>query len=95
MSTFSSSFGRRRFMQGAGAVATAVGSAGLLAACGNSGGSGSKVALKQWYHQYGEVGTEQAAFRYAKAYTAADVTVEWEAGDGDDGAAQFQSKALE
>lgn len=82
MSTFSSSFGRRRFMQGAGAVATAVGSAGLLAACGSStSGSGSKVALQQWYHQYGETGTEQAAFRYAKAYSPANVTVEWEAGD--------------
>lgn len=73
-------FGRRRFLQLAGA-ATA-GSA-FLAACGGSGSG--KLTLQQWYHQYGEAGTQQAAQRYAANYSKSqsqvDVKVSWQAGD--------------
>ncbi|GAA3123467.1 multiple sugar transport system substrate-binding protein [Kribbella aluminosa] len=62
--------------------------AALTAACGGNtgrpssgGGGGSKPSLSQWYHQYGEAGTQQAAQKYAKAYTDANVTVQWTPGD--------------
>jgi multiple sugar transport system substrate-binding protein len=78
----SRSFGRRSFLRASGTVATA----GFLAACGGNtgrGGStgGGKAAISQWYHQYGEAGTQQAALRYAKGYTKADVSVQWIPGD--------------
>jgi multiple sugar transport system substrate-binding protein len=38
--------------------------------------------LTQWYHQYGEAGTQQAVLRYAKTFTRANVKVNWIAGDG-------------
>src|SRR5215217_6841544 len=66
--------------------------AALTAACGgntgrpsSSGGGdgGAKVNLSQWYHQYGETGTQQAAQRYAKAYPDANVAVQWTPGDYD------------
>ena len=41
------------------------------------------VTLSQWYHQYGEAGTQQAVERYAAAYQAAKVTVQWVPGDYD------------
>ncbi len=41
------------------------------------------VTLSQWYHQYGEAGTQQAVERYAAAYPAAKVTVQWVPGDYD------------
>ncbi|MER6384572.1 sugar ABC transporter substrate-binding protein [Streptomyces sp. NPDC001250] len=73
---------RRRTLLAAGAGA----GAGLLAACGSntgrgSGSSGTKLA--QWYHQYGETGTEQAVERYAAAYKKASVTVQWRPGNYD------------
>ncbi|MFI5733657.1 ABC transporter substrate-binding protein [Kribbella sp. NPDC051587] len=63
--------------------------AALTAACGGNtgrpsgggGSGGSKVNLAQWYHQYGENGTKEAALKYAKAYTDANVAVEWTPGD--------------
>ncbi|MGW6275996.1 ABC transporter substrate-binding protein [Kribbella sp. NPDC055071] len=62
--------------------------AAFTAACGGNtgrpssgGGGGSKVNLSQWYHQYGEAGTQQAATKYAKAYTDANVAVQWTPGD--------------
>jgi multiple sugar transport system substrate-binding protein len=63
--------------------------AAFTAACGGNtgrpssggGGGGSKVNLSQWYHQYGEAGTQQAATKYAKAYTDANVSVQWTPGD--------------
>src|SRR5581483_1452110 len=74
---------RRRLLRLSGGVAAA----GALAACGsNTGrgsGSSSKVTLSQWYHQYGEAGTQQAAQRYAKAYPNANVTMQWVPGDYD------------
>ncbi|MGW5460826.1 ABC transporter substrate-binding protein [Streptomyces sp. NPDC003996] len=58
---------------------------GLLSACGgNTGrGSGSSAELSQWYHQYGEAGTEQAVERYAGAYRKARVRVQWRPGNYD------------
>lgn len=80
---------RREFLKGA---ALAVG-ATALAACStpgaNSGGNqpaaGDQVTLVQYYHQYGEEGTQQAAKKYADSYTTANpkvkVDMQWIAGD--------------
>ncbi|MEV6111492.1 sugar ABC transporter substrate-binding protein [Streptomyces sp. NPDC052109] len=60
--------------------------AGLLAGCGANtgrGGGSSGVELAQWYHQYGEAGTEQAVERYAAAYKKAHVRVQWRPGNYD------------
>ncbi|OIK02610.1 sugar ABC transporter substrate-binding protein [Streptomyces sp. MUSC 14] len=60
--------------------------AGALAACGSNtgrGGGSSGSELSQWYHQYGEPGTQQAVQRYAAAYRKAHVTVEWRPGNYD------------
>ena len=60
---------------------------GALAACGgdsgglDTGGGGGKPTLRQWYHLYGEAGTEQAVKRYAEAYEKATVDVQWTPGD--------------
>jgi multiple sugar transport system substrate-binding protein len=44
-----------------------------------------KTVITQWYHQYGEAGTQEAAQRYAQEYMAANpdvqVNVEWVPGD--------------
>src|SRR5215208_1018203 len=89
-------FDRRRFLRGLGLGAAALGGARLLAACGggssglsgdqgggaaSQGPSGTKPTLNQWYHQYGEVGTQQAVTRYAKEYPNAAVNVQWTPGD--------------
>ncbi|WP_329128568.1 sugar ABC transporter substrate-binding protein [Streptomyces caniferus] len=74
---------RRRLLAAGGGVALA---AGLTAACGSNtgrGGGGSGPGISQWYHQYGEPGTQQAVKRYAAAYTKADVSVQWRPGDYD------------
>jgi len=56
----------------------------LLAACGGASSSGT-TTLQQWYHQYGEAGTQQAALRYAanygKSQSAVNVKVTWVPGD--------------
>ncbi|GCF08104.1 ABC transporter substrate-binding protein [Dictyobacter arantiisoli] len=83
----SNSFTRRRFLQYSGGLAL---SGSLLAACAGTGAGGGGTAngnsnlpnLTQWYHQYGEKGTEQAVRSYAKNYTKANVTVKWVAGVG-------------
>ena len=79
-------FGRRSFL---GLAGGALG-AGVLAACGDNTGrsdgsstSGGSLRLSQWYHQYGEDGTQQAVEGYAKAYPGASVTVQWNPGDYD------------
>ena len=41
----------------------------------------SKPTINQWYHQYGEAGTQQAVERYAKEYPDATVKVQWTPGD--------------
>ncbi|MBD0838497.1 MULTISPECIES: ABC transporter substrate-binding protein [unclassified Streptomyces] len=62
-------------------AAAGMAAAGTLAACGGnngrSGGSGSGVNLTQYFHAYGEQGTEQAIKKYAAAYDKADVTTQW------------------
>lgn len=44
-----------------------------------------KVKITQWYHQYGEAGTQEAAGRYAAEYTTVNPNVEvemvWQPGD--------------
>jgi len=81
---------RRGFLSLTGGLAAAA----ALSACGsNTGRSGtqssgsatanSNVTISQWYHQYGEAGTQQAVQRYAKAYTKAKVAVQWTPGDYD------------
>ncbi|MET8562015.1 sugar ABC transporter substrate-binding protein [Streptomyces flaveolus] len=58
---------------------------GVLAACGsNTGrGGGSGPELAQWYHQYGEPGTERAVRRYAAGFAKARVSVQWRPGNYD------------
>ena len=66
MADSSSTFtlGRRSFLGLAGGVL----GAGALAACGDNTGrgdtsstsGGGSLRLSQWYHQYGEAGTQQA-----------------------------------
>jgi multiple sugar transport system substrate-binding protein len=76
-------FSRRSFLRAVGGTAVA-GAAGLgMAACGGNTGRASTAAgtLQQWYHQYGEKGTQQAALKFAKAYKDATVNVQWVPGD--------------
>jgi multiple sugar transport system substrate-binding protein len=72
-----SNWSRRSLFRAAAGMAAA----GTLAACGSnngrSGGSGSGVDLTQFFHAYGEQGTEQAIKKYAKAYDKANVTTQW------------------
>ena len=86
---------RRQFLASLGVAATAIGAAPLLSACGGGssglsgdqggsgggGASGSKPTINQWYHQYGEAGTQQAVERYAKGYPNGTVKVQWTPGD--------------
>ncbi|MFE7893919.1 ABC transporter substrate-binding protein [Streptomyces sp. NPDC057412] len=60
-------------------AALGLAAAGGLAACGgNTGrGGGSGTRLTQYFHAYGEAGTEQAVKKYAKAYQDATVTTQW------------------
>lgn len=87
-----SRFTRRQILSAMGMGAAAAGAAPLLAACGGgstgiaggtggSGASASKPTINQWYHQYGEAGTQQAVMRYAKEYPKAAVKVQWTPGD--------------
>ncbi|MFC9690815.1 ABC transporter substrate-binding protein [Kribbella sp. NPDC056951] len=78
-------FSRRQVLGlGGGLAAVAVAGCGSNSGRPNSGGGdGSKATLSQWYHQYGEAGTQQAVERYAKEYPDATVTVQWSPGDYD------------
>jgi len=71
---------RREFL-----MAVGMGTAALLAGCGRPGKPGKRVTLTQWYHQYGETGTQQAVQRYADEYMKRhpDIGVEviWVPGD--------------
>ncbi|MER5429592.1 sugar ABC transporter substrate-binding protein [Streptomyces sp. NPDC002588] len=71
-----SNFSRRSLFRAAAGMAAA----GTLAACGGNNGrgsGGSGTHLAQYFHAYGEEGTEQAIKRYAKAYDDANVTTQW------------------
>ena len=58
------------------------GSSGLSGDQGGGGAStGARPTISQWYHQYGEAGTQQAVTRYAKEYPDATVKVQWTPGD--------------
>lgn len=79
---------RRQLLAGGGGILAA----GALAACGgntgrSSGGGGTSGGggggISQWYHQYGEQGTEQAVKKYAAAYKKATVKVQWIPGNYD------------
>ena len=73
---------RRRVLGfGAGLAAMAVAGCGSNSGRPASSGSGDKPTLQQWYHQYGEAGTQQAVEKYAKAYPDATVTIQWSPGD--------------
>jgi multiple sugar transport system substrate-binding protein len=58
---------------------------GVIAGCGYRHRSGDRVTLTQWYHQYGETGTQDAVIRYAREYTRINPKVEirvvWVPGD--------------
>ncbi|MGP9846101.1 ABC transporter substrate-binding protein [Brachybacterium sp. 107] len=76
----------RRNALGLGGMALA--GAGLAACGGNTGGltgggggGGGGETLSQWYHQYGEDGTQDAATKYAAGYEDATVKVNWVTGD--------------
>lgn len=88
----SSTPSRRQLLAAGGGILAA----GALAACGgntgrSSGGGGGTGGssgsgggtISQWYHQYGEQGTEQAVKRYAAAYKKATVEVQWIPGNYD------------
>ncbi|WP_328672152.1 ABC transporter substrate-binding protein [Streptomyces sp. NBC_00328] len=85
MSALSSNWDRRSVLRAAAGLAAL----GPLAACGGnngrSGGGGSQE-LVQYFHAYGEAGTEQAIKKYAKAYDKAQVTTQWITGS------DFESK---
>lgn len=81
-----SSMSRRRFLQSSGMAmgATALGSSFLAACAGGSSGTNSNLpTLSQWYHEYGETGTHEAVLKYAKAFTKANVKVNWVEGTAD------------
>ncbi|MFJ7961869.1 ABC transporter substrate-binding protein [Streptomyces sp. NPDC096324] len=86
MSALSSNWDRRSVLRAAAGLAAL----GPLAACGSnngrSGGGSSGKELVQYFHAYGEAGTEQAIKRYAKAYDQAQVTTQWITGS------DFESK---
>ena len=80
---------RRDFLRGAAMVAGAT----ALAACSTPGeqpgsgqpAGGDQVTIVQYYHQYGEEGTQQAAKKYADSYSEVNskvkVDMQWIPGD--------------
>jgi multiple sugar transport system substrate-binding protein len=67
-------FPRRRLLAAAAGT-------GLLAACAGPGTGDGRPVLTQWYHDYGELGVQRAARRYAAGYPGARVEVRWRPGD--------------
>src|SRR5688572_18614484 len=76
---------RRGFVRMVTFSAGAVAAVGPAALARRDASAQGEVTLKQWYHQYGEEGTQEAAFRYAEEFTAANpgiaVEVTWVPGD--------------
>ena len=74
---------RRQFLQRATAAGLSIsGASALLAACGGTSSGG--ITLQQWYHEYGEAGTQQAVLRYAEDYTkstSTNIKITWVPGD--------------
>jgi multiple sugar transport system substrate-binding protein len=76
---------RRSFL---GASLLVVGGA-VLPACSTNpqqpSGGAAKITLQQWYHAYGEPGTQEAVKRYAAQYTKANpdvaIKITWVAGE--------------
>lgn len=84
---------RRGFLR----VAAVGAGAAVLAACGGTSGTpaaggtaapaaaGTVIEISQWYHQYGEEGTQKAAQRYADEYSKVNpkvkVNMVWTPGD--------------
>jgi multiple sugar transport system substrate-binding protein len=72
---------RRRFLQAVGAAGALTISGDLLAACGGTSlGGSNQITLQQWYHEYGEAGTQQAVLRYAADYTKStliNIKISW------------------
>ncbi|HTF47845.1 MAG TPA: ABC transporter substrate-binding protein, partial [Pseudonocardia sp.] len=60
-------FGRRNFLRGAGLLLAGAGAAPLLAACGNSGSSGSK-ALTVWWNQGFYPSEDEALTQVARSW---------------------------
>ncbi|WP_199830948.1 ABC transporter substrate-binding protein [Streptomyces sp. NBRC 110028] len=79
------SISRRRLLgTGGGLVLAGATGAGCGSNTGRDGdGKGGKPVLSQWYHQYGEPGTEQAVKRYADDFDDARVEVQWRPGNYD------------
>jgi multiple sugar transport system substrate-binding protein len=88
-----STFTRRRLLAGGGLLAAGMFAGGGLANAGRPSvarsaaragrrpRSGDLPTLSQWYHEYGEAGTQDAVLRYAEAYEEANIEVEWVPGD--------------
>jgi multiple sugar transport system substrate-binding protein len=75
---------RRLFGTGGGLVLAGATGAGCGSNTGRDGDdAGGKPVLSQWYHQYGEPGTEQAVKRYADDFDGARVEVQWRPGNYD------------
>ena len=74
---------------GSAASTTTAGSSASSGVAGGTTGSSAggapagNVTLAQWYHQYGEAGTQQAVEKYASGYSGAKVSVQWVPGDYD------------
>jgi multiple sugar transport system substrate-binding protein len=66
-----------------GAVASSTAGSSGAAASTSAASPGGNATLAQWYHQYGEAGTQQAVEKYAANYTGAKVSVQWVPGDYD------------
>jgi multiple sugar transport system substrate-binding protein len=75
---------RREFLKSA-LVTAGVVTWGSLGGCARREEADGRITLTQWYHQYGEEGTQDAVLRYARDYTKANpdvaVNVVWVPGD--------------
>ncbi|MEV0643757.1 extracellular solute-binding protein [Phytomonospora sp. NPDC050363] len=74
---------RRRLLALGGLAAVGAATTACGSNTGRDGGDPNKVDLSQWYHQYGEAGTQDAATRYATEYPDANVSIQWIPGDYD------------
>jgi len=81
----SSMTSRRAFLGGSVLFVGGLALAGCAKPEEEAAAAGAKVVLQQWYHAYGEAGTQQAVIRYATEYTKANpdvaINITWNAGD--------------